>query len=156
MKKIIFLLIIICSAFSVSYADEYNEIIDEYIGEYSREIENGIRDADVLLMPDFDAGKIIRDASEGKTILSFEKIGNIILNIMLPEFRTVSKSILYLISVTLVGSFLLNLQNSDINGGAQKAGSFFIILVSAGIIANIFSNISVITFSSASCLSLFL
>ncbi len=156
MKKIIFLLIIICSVFSVSYADEYNEIINEYIGEYSREIENGIKDADVLLMPDFDAEKIIRDAAEGKEVLSFEKIGKMILNVMLPEVRIISKSILYLISVTLVGSFLLNLQNSDMNGGAQKAGSFFIILVSAGIIANIFSNIGAITYSTVSSLSIFL
>ena len=150
MKKIIFILIILSFVFSFGYADEYEELIDEYTREYSAKIEEGLQNVD------FDAEKIIRDASKGKLDLSFEKLGSWIAEIVIPEVKVASKAMLCLISVILAGAFLLNLQNSGIDGGAQKAGNLYIFLIATGLIANVFSNIAVVTYSTVSSVSLFL
>jgi len=160
MKKIIFLFILLSAFFfSDGYADDYNDLINEYKEEYTEEFEKSMAEVQKnsdLKIPAFEPEKIISDAVKGKIDFSDIKISNIIYEILMPEFKRVSKSMLYLLTISLIGSFLINLNGAELSKGAAQAGNMCLYLVSAGIILNVFSDIASIAYNTVNTLALFL
>ena len=159
MKKLFFILFLLIFLSCTAYADEYSDLIDKYTEKYSEEIEDGLPKEGIYSeydFPRFDAEKIIGDAASGKPLFSFESIKDLLLKIFIPEIKSTSKSMIYLFSVTMLGGFLLNLINSGMKSGAAQAGNMCIYLISAGVIANIFSEIMSVAYEAVNTLSLFL
>lgn len=159
MKKLLFILIVIvCVSGYCSAADDYGELLDSYTENYSSVIEESIKKSGEINesdFPDFDAETIMKNASSGKTLFSFKSILNSILEIFIKELKLVSKSMIYILAVSLLGSFLLNLNTSMGKSDITTAGYLCIYILIIGVLATVFSELSMIVLESVKNLSLF-
>lgn len=159
MKKVIFvLLMVLISLSKICFAEEYTDILNEYSKMYSDKIEDSIDDIDAFDnpdIPDFDVKEIMNNSISGKQLFSFKEIFKSILDIFLSEIKLVSKSMIYLLVISMLGSFLLNLKNASGKAEVASAGYLCIYILTVGILAAVFGDLASIVLEAVSNLSLF-
>ena len=160
MKKV--MLIVTVVVFLISGAcfgeEDYQEILDAYTENYSERIEESLIESggfDNKEFPDFDVRKIMKNAASGKELFSFKEILKRISDIFVLEIKLVSKSMVCLLAISMLGSFLLNLKNSPSATEITSAGYLCIYLLTVGILAAVFTEVSTIVLESVKNLSLF-
>jgi len=160
MKKVLFVVVIILfSIIGVCFAEvNYQYVLDSYTENYSEKIEASLSESGALEnteFPDFDVNKIMKNASSGKELFSIKEILKKFLDIFFSEISLVSKSMVCLLAISMLGSFLLELKNSSNSAEITTAGYLCIYLITVGILASVFTELSYIVLESVKSLSLF-
>lgn len=160
MKKYIFIFIVLIRLLSCAAAEEYDDIIKKYTDDYASELEQGLESSGFYKvnsgLEKFDVKKAISEAASGKLDFSFDSIYRALSDALIPELKLSSRSMLYLIFIILTGAFLINLKSSEVGDSVASAGSLCIYLISAGVIAGVFSSTAELAYKTVDALSLFL
>ena len=105
MKKLLLVLTVILGLYMTAFADDYENITEEYARTYIQEIEKGLEENGFSeyenLIPDFSVKSIIGKAIKGEIDLSFDTFKEMLSDTLIPEIKTVSRSVLYLVCLTL-------------------------------------------------------
>lgn len=145
MKKSIFLVLLILSLFTVTFAesiDKNTEIIDEYVKIYGEKIQDGIdmiesRDMDAAI-PKFSAEQLLSDISKGKNILSIGEILSRLLELLLAEIRNTMRILVFIPAIAVLNTYITGMQSNFQMKGAAQAAFFVCYTVMAGIAATAF------------------
>ncbi|MDO4744417.1 MAG: stage III sporulation protein AE [Clostridia bacterium] len=145
MKKSIFLVLLILSLFTVTFAegiDENTEIIDEYAKIYGEKIQDGIdmiesRDMDAAI-PKFSAEQLLSDISKGKNIFSIGEIISRLLELLLAEIRNTMRILVFVPAIAMLNTYITGMQSNFQMKGAAQAAFFVCYTVMAGIAATAF------------------
>lgn len=145
MKKSIFLVLLILSLFTVTFAegiDENTEIIDEYAKIYGEKIQDGIdmiesRDMDAAI-PKFSAEQLLSDISKGKNIFSIGEIISRLLELLLAEIRNTMRILVFVPAIAVLNTYITGMQSNFQMKGAAQAAFFVCYTVMAGIAATAF------------------
>lgn len=161
MKRFVTIFAAFVFAFSLKvYEVQAEETKEQIVGELTEKYADFFEDA--LLTEenqknnegflDFDAEKIIKNASVGKSIFSPKELFLKIVQKFFAEAALAAKATAAIMAVSLAGAFLL----SPEDGGASQAARLCIYTVCSGITVSIFSKACEVTVSAVGNLSLFL
>ncbi len=109
MKKLLLIVIVLIS---LSYRVDAQEvtsqdIMEEYSSIYSDDIEAAANESGIYeAIPEFDAEKLIKDTSSGKSLFDIKAILNRIWELLFGEIRSTIKIMLYIMTISILSSYL--------------------------------------------------
>ena len=157
MKKILLIVIFIFLCMTGYAESGYEGVLDEYVNSYSEEIEEFIPSSSNMgEFPDFDVKDIMKKASKGENIFSFGELKRKITDFLFSEIKSSSASMVYLFVISMLGTFLLNLQNMEGKSELKNAGYLSVYLMTSGILASVFSEITEVIVTVVNNISIFL
>ena len=140
MKKVVFAVIVvfICT-FSVCAEDSADAqgILDEYARIYGKEISQVTDEIENVdfddFIPEFQAENIISDIASGKTVFSVTAILEKGLAVLFGEMKSTVRLLVVIIAISILSTYLINIQGSFQSKGATNAAFFVCYLVVSGI-----------------------
>lgn len=140
-RRIAVILIVLMSMILTVFATEEpvteTEIIDGYAKLYGDEITKGIGNIDGIeldrLVPEFDAEEILSGLSKGENIFSIKEIYNKGIALLTGEVKNTLKILVIILALSVLSTYLVNIQNSLSNDGASKAAFFTCYIMIAGV-----------------------
>lgn len=139
-RKIILLIILASipvTVFAQNTATDEKKIIDEYAGIYGAELEDGVRAVEGFepesLIPGFNTAEIISGLAKGENIFSVKAIYNKGVALLAGEVRDTLKILVFILALSVLCTYLTNIQSSFNADGASKAAFFACYTMIAGI-----------------------
>ena len=140
MKKLFFAVIVACVCiFSVHAEDsaDVQGILDEYARIYGKEISQVTDELENVdfdkFIPEFQAENIISDIATGKTVFSVTTILEKGIEVLFGEMENTVRLLVVIIAISILSTYLINIQSSFQNKGATNAAFFVCYLVVSGI-----------------------
>ncbi len=140
MKKLVFAVIVfLMCTFSV-YAEDSADvqgILEEYARIYGKEISQVTHELENVdfdeFIPEFQAENIISDIASGKTVFSVTAILEKGILALFGEMKNTARLLVVIIAISILSTYLINIQSSFQGKGATNAAFFVCYLVVSGI-----------------------
>ncbi len=133
------------SAKAAAAADAADEIIDGYVKSYGDEIESGISSLDGAetekAVPGFSAGEILSGLAKGENVFSVREICSRGAALLAGEVRDTLKLMVLILALSVMSTYLVNMQSSFGGEGAADAAFFVCYAVTAGAAAAAFAEV---------------
>ncbi len=133
------------SAKAAAAADAADEIIDGYVKSYGDEIESGISSLDGAetekAVPGFSAGEILSGLANGENVFSVREICSRGAALLAGEVRDTLKLMVLILALSVMSTYLVNMQSSFGGEGAADAAFFVCYAVTAGAAAAAFAEV---------------
>lgn len=168
MQRIRILFIIICVLFICSTEvygstsqEEIENIMSEYTGFYGDIFDDEISKTNLnqvfnQLIPTFDIKSLFISLIKGEAEISFPKLFDFILKILLAEIYSCLKLMALTVALTILASYITNLYDGFGNKGISNTAFFACYLVIIGIVSTSFYDVAECVAASIENISLFM
>lgn len=161
---LMFWLIFVCFSSALCYADEYEEIKDSLMNDYTSlyssylksEAGDIINQCDIPYADGFDIGELLKRIAGGEIPLKSTEIIKECGMCLFGEIIKVIKSMLFVVVVSILSAYLNNISLSFGKDTVGKMSHYVCFIAVAGIAANVFFDVQNYVFDAIENLSLFM
>ncbi len=131
-----------------AYASEVGnaEIVEEYVRKYGEILESGLSALNApeaeKVIPGFSVSSILSELVKGENIFSVRGILEHVIRLLTEEVRNTLKLMLLFLTVSIISTYITNMQTSFGRGGVSDAAFFVCYAVTAGIAAGAFTEVA--------------